>query len=217
MAVRMSVSSGSLEEEVVKKMKRRSSFAPGRRSLVPNVVSDTESDEGSNDSLTEEKMLTGIINEVIAEHKQEQADWNNFMKREKKTTEDFLNQPDIVLTFSSTDEPAHLSANHRDIIAKSRDKLDRHRETLRQLRGRARIADAELDKAVLGIEVAAANRQRQVDEAMESRRRKTSAEGEGEEQRTSRQCIQSLLASDDSGIGVEMTSNNNNNTMDSKI
>ena len=36
MAVRMSVSSGSLEEGVVKKMKRRSSFAPGRRSLVTN-------------------------------------------------------------------------------------------------------------------------------------------------------------------------------------
>ena len=45
------------------------------------MVSDTESDEGSNESLTDEKMLTGLIHEVIAEHKQEQADWNNLMKR----------------------------------------------------------------------------------------------------------------------------------------
>ena len=32
----MSISSSSIEDEGAKKMKRRSSFAPGRRSLIPN-------------------------------------------------------------------------------------------------------------------------------------------------------------------------------------
>ena len=48
------------------------------------VVSESESDEESvesGDSLTEDKMMTGLIHELIAEHKQEQADWNNYIRK----------------------------------------------------------------------------------------------------------------------------------------
>ena len=55
------------------------------------MVSDSGSEVGSDDSLTEDKMLTSLIHEVIAEHKQEQADWNNFMRRYVWVTDGFDN------------------------------------------------------------------------------------------------------------------------------
>ncbi len=50
-------------------------------SRLVSVVSDSESDDSTNDSLDKDKMLTGLLHEIIAEHKQEQADWNNYIKR----------------------------------------------------------------------------------------------------------------------------------------
>lgn len=202
----MSLSSHSLEaeDEGAKKKKRRSSFMPGRRSLITDVVSDSESDDSTNDSLNKDKMLTGLLHEIIAEHKQEQADWNNYIKREKKQTEEFLSQGDLVATFSDADID-RLPAAYRDAIAKSRAAVTHERDALGQLRGRARSAEEEMDKVMEGVEALAARQRRRVDEALETRRK---MRGDEEAKEASRNCIETLLMSDDSGIGADCTNNN---------
>jgi len=203
----MSISSSSIEDEGAKKMKRRSSFAPGRRSLIPNVVSESESDEESvesGDSLTEDKMMTGLIHELIAEHKQEQADWNNYIRKEKKETEDFLNGPGISLEFSPNEEPELLSSKYRDAIAKSAEVAQREREASKELRGRILAAEVKMEKVVETAETLATKRKRQVGEAIERKKEMR----EREEESGVRGDVETLLMSDDSGIGADCTNNN---------
>lgn len=201
----MSVSSSSIEDEGAKKMKRRSSFAPGRRSLITNVVSASESDadEESGDSLTEDKMLTGLIHELISEHKQEQTDWNNFIRKEKKETEEYLNEPDILLKFAAGEEPELLSSKYRDAISKSNEVVEREREALKKLRERVSDAESQMEKLVETAERRTAEIQRRVDKTLQQNREKKAVEG------NLRGDVEILLMSDDSGIGTECTSNSN--------
>jgi len=192
-----------MEEEGIKKKKRRSSFAPGRRSLIPKVVSESESDEESGDSLTEDKMLTGLIHELIAEHKQEQSDWNNYIRKEKKETDDFLNTADLVLNFSVTEEPDHLSPKYRDALAKSSQVVECEREAAKLLRGRMLAAEVKMEKIVQSAETKAARWKRRAEDAMEKKR-----ESRGGDE-TLRGDVETLLMSDDSGIGADSTNNNN--------
>ena len=136
--------------------------------------------------------------------------------REKKKTEDFLNDENLVVDFSSMpDGPDDLPTKYQDAIAKSRENLEGHREALRQLRERAQVADVEMEKIVDRVELAAMKQRRKVAEAMAAMKRK----GNLEEEKTKLESIETLLVSDDSGIGVDASTvcgNNNNLAADHK-
>ena len=131
-----------------------------------------------------------------------------FIHREKKQTEDFLSQPDLVVTFSSSgDEVTHLSTKYRDAIQKAHQKLEKEKETLTQLQTRMRVIEQEMEKAVSGVELAASKQRRRVADEMEARKaRRRRESGEAGESRLGD--IETLLSCDDSGIGAEVTNNN---------
>jgi len=192
-----------VEEEAAKRRLRRSSFNPGRKSLVMEVVShDDSGDEDvamtEGDSMTEEKMRLAIIYEVINEHKQEQLDWNNFIRTERRKTEELLNErKNLVITFGPDDEPPGMSEKHRDFITKGSQHLEQEIASVSELHERLSVLDERLETVVNSVELLAERWNQRLNDAV--------GETTAAARETARHVEKDLLLAD-SGIGIEPTS-----------
>ena len=115
-----------------------------------------------------------------------------------------MNGPGISLEFSPNEEPELLSSKYRDAIAKSAEVAQREREASKELRGRILAAEVKMEKVVETAETLATKRKRQVEEAIERKKEMR----EREEESGVRGDVETLLMSDDSGIGADCTNNN---------
>lgn len=130
-------------DEVAKKKKRRSAFTPGRKSLIAKVVDDAEEMEAilaTQETLDDNQMKIGIMNQLIAEHKQEQLDWNNIIRTERKNTNNFLAMPDEdVITFEN--DPENIPQNYHQMYVKSRNFTQCEKQKLNELKIRLQELD----------------------------------------------------------------------------